>query len=200
MIYPRIKRFLDVILSLFALVVLFPFILICMLLIYLEDRGNPIFVQERIGENGKPFALYKLRTMKVNAEKTRIDIENQNESDGPVFKIKDDPRITKIGKFLREISIDELPQLINVIKGEMSIVGPRPALPNEVKCYNEYQRQRLYCRPGLTCYWQITPNRNDVLFDDWVEMDLKYIRNKSFKVDFLIILKTFKVIFTRNGR
>lgn len=198
--YLTAKRFIDVTLSLFALVLLLPFILIFMLLIYLEDRGNPIFKQIRIGENGKPFTFYKLRTMRVNAEKERVLIENQNESDGPVFKIKDDPRITKIGKFLRETSIDELPQLINVIKGEMSIVGPRPALPCEVEHYTEYQKQRLNCTPGLTCYWQITPNRNDVLFEDWVEMDLRYIREKSFKVDFLIILKTFKVIFTRNGR
>lgn len=198
--YLTIKRFLDVILSLFALIVLFPLILICMLLIYLEDKKSPIFKQIRIGENGKPFTFYKLRTMRVNAEKERIGIEHRNESDGPVFKIKNDPRITKVGRFLRETSIDELPQLINILKGEMSIVGPRPALPCEVEYYNDYQRQRLNCIPGLTCYWQITPNRNDVLFDDWVEMDLKYIKNKSFKEDFLIILKTFKVIFTRDGR
>lgn len=198
--YLKIKRFLDVVLSTFALIVLSPLLLFCMALIWLEDHGNPIFKQERIGENGVPFVFYKLRTMKVNAENERVDIEDKNESDGPVFKIKNDPRITKVGKFLRETSIDELPQLINIIKGEMSIVGPRPALPCEVEAYNEYQKQRLYCTPGLTCYWQTTPNRNDVTFDEWVEMDLKYIKNKSFKLDCLLILKTFKIIFTRDSR
>ena len=200
--YQKIKRVGDVVLSIFALIALSPLLAICMLLIYLEDGGNPIFKQKRIGENGKPFMFYKLRTMRVNAENERKSaiIKNKNESDGPVFKIKDDPRITKVGKFLRKASIDELPQLINVLKNEMSIVGPRPALPCEVECYTDYQRQRLMCKPGLTCYWQTTPNRNDVLFDDWVEMDLRYIKNKSIKEDLLIILRTFKIIFTLDSR
>lgn len=200
--YPKIKRVLDVVLSSFALIVLSPIIGLFMLLIFLEDGGPPIFKQTRIGENGKEFVFYKLRTMRVSAEDERKteSVINQNESDGPVFKIKDDPRITKIGKFLRKSSMDELPQLINILKNEMSIVGPRPALPGEVACYNDYQRQRLMCKPGLTCYWQTTPSRNDVLFDDWVEMDLKYIREKSFKVDCMIVLKTFKIIFTLDSR
>lgn len=196
--YLTIKRFFDVILSLFALIVLSPIILFCMLLIFLEDGHNPIFKQERIGENGKPFMMYKLRTMRVNAEEERKEdeIKNQNESDGPVFKIKDDPRITRVGKFMRKASIDELPQLINILKNEMSIVGPRPALPCEVAEYSEYQRQRLNCKPGLTCYWQTTTHRNNVPFEEWVQMDLRYIKNKSFKEDILIILRTFKIIFT----
>lgn len=200
--YLIVKRFLDIILSFIGLLVTLPLLFLCMLLIYLEDKGNPIFKQIRIGENGVPFTLYKLRTMRVNADKERghDEIEVQNESDGPVFKIKGDPRITKVGKFLRQTSIDELPQLINILKNEMSIVGPRPALPNEVALYTEYQRKRLNCKPGLTCYWQVTPNRNDVLFEDWVEMDLKYIENISLKVDLLLILKTFRVIFTMDGR
>lgn len=200
--YLSTKRFLDVTLSTVGLIGTAPIVGTCMVLIYLEDKGPPIFKQERIGENGVPFTLYKLRTMRVNADKERghDEIETKNESDGPAFKIKDDPRITKIGKFLRKTSIDELPQLINILKNEMSIVGPRPALPNEVACYTDYQRQRLNCKPGLTCYWQVTPNRNDVLFDDWVEMDLRYIRDKCLKEDFLLILKTFKVIFAADGR
>ena len=200
--YTTIKRFLDIVLSFVGIIVSAPLMVICMLLIYLEDKGNPIFKQTRIGENGIPFTLYKLRTMRMNAEKEReyTEIQTQNESDGPVFKIKDDPRITKIGKFLRKTGIDELPQLVNIITNEMSLVGPRPALPNEVACYTEHHRKRLKCKPGLTCYWQITPNRNDVLFEDWVEMDLKYIKNKSFKEDLLIILKTVKVVILMDGR
>lgn len=200
--YLVVKRLLDVILSLIALIVISPLIAICMLLIYIEDGGNPIYKQQRIGENGVPFTFYKLRTMRVNADKERGHhaIEDINESDGPVFKIKDDPRITKIGKILRKTCIDELPQLVNILKNEMSIVGPRPALPNEVACYNEYQKQRLNCKPGLTCYWQVTPKRNDVPFDEWVEMDLKYINNISLKTDTILVLKTFKIIFTLDSR
>lgn len=200
--YQKIKRGGDIIVSIFTLTILSPLMAVCMLLIYLEDGSSPIFKQTRIGENGKPFTFYKLRSMRVNAENERKSaiIKEKNESDGPVFKIKDDPRITKIGKFLRKTSIDELPQLVNVLNNDMSIVGPRPALPCEVECYTDYQRQRLMCKPGLTCYWQTTPNRNDVLFDDWVEMDLKYIRNQSIKEDLLIILRTFKIIFTLDSR
>lgn len=200
--YLATKRFLDVVLSIIALIFLSPVILVSMLCIYIEDKGNPIFKQIRIGENGKPFTFYKLRTMRIDAEQTRKSLEDaqRNESDGPVFKIKDDPRITKTGKFLRQTSIDELPQLINILKNEMSIVGPRPALPNEVAAYNEYQYQRLYCKPGLTCYWQATPNRNDVPFDEWVDMDLRYIKNKCLKEDFRIIFDTFKIVLSLNGR
>lgn len=171
-----------------------------MLLIYLEDKGDPIFRQVRVGENGEEFILYKLRTMKINAEEELENLSHLNESDGPAFKIKDDPRITKVGKILRKTSLDELPQLINIIRGEMSVVGPRPALPKEVEQYTEYQRQRLNCKQGLTCYWQITPNRNDVSFEDWVEMDLKYIEQKNFFEDMLIILRTFRVLALMDGR
>lgn len=200
--YSVVKRLLDIILSIIALIVVSPLMAVCMLLIYIEDGGNPIYKQQRIGENGKQFTFYKLRTMKVNADKERgnQEIEEINESDGPVFKIKDDPRITKVGKILRKTCIDELPQLINIIKNEMSIVGPRPALPNEVAHYNDYHKQRLNCKPGLTCYWQVTPKRNDVPFDEWVEMDLKYINNISLKTDTILVLKTFKIIFTLDSR
>ena len=134
-----------------------------------------------------------------DAEKHLNELLSQNEMNGPVFKIKDDPRITKVGKFIRKTSIDELPQLWNVLRGEMSIVGPRPALPREVAQYDEYAKQRLFITPGLTCYWQIQPQRNDLTFDEWLELDLKYIQERSFRVDWKIILKTFGAVLDMNG-
>ena len=123
----------------------------------------------------------------------------KNEMDGPVFKIKDDPRITHVGKFIRKTSIDELPQLWNILKGDMSIVGPRPALPREVEQYTEYDRQRLYVTPGLSCYWQIAPHRNDLSFEEWMALDVKYVKERSFWVDWKIIFKTFKVCLLGHG-
>jgi lipopolysaccharide/colanic/teichoic acid biosynthesis glycosyltransferase len=137
--------------------------------------------------------------MKPNAEAELDDLLDQNEMDGPVFKIKKDPRITRVGRFIRRASIDELPQLWNVLRGEMSIVGPRPSLVREAEQYDDYARQRLYVTPGLTCYWQIQPNRNDMSFDEWVELDLKYIQERSFWVDWMIIFKTFQAVFGMNG-
>ena len=135
----------------------------------------------------------------MNAEQMLEGLMDENEADGPAFKMKNDPRITRIGKFIRRTSIDELPQLFNILKGDMPIVGPRPPLPAEVEQYNDYQRQRLYVTPGLTCYWQIQPNRNDVKFDDWIELDIKYIKERSLRNDWKIMLKTVKVVFTRQG-
>lgn len=119
--------------------------------------------------------------------------------DGPAFKMKDDPRITHVGHFLRQTSLDELPQLLNILKGDMSIVGPRPALPREIELYNHYQRQRMYVTPGLTCYWQIQPNRNEIMFDEWMELDIKYIQERSFWVDWKIIFMTAKAVLCRHG-
>ena len=119
--------------------------------------------------------------------------------DGPVFKIREDPRITRVGRFIRRTSIDELPQLLNILKGDMSIVGPRPALPHEVEQYDAYQRQRLYVTPGLTCFWQIQPHRNELSFDEWMELDLKYVRERSFLTDWKIIFKTVGVVFGMQG-
>ena len=136
---------------------------------------------------------------KTNADKMLDDLLDQNEMEGPVFKIKEDPRITRVGKFIRRTSIDELPQLFNILKGDMSIVGPRPALPREVEQYTDYERQRLYVTPGLTCYWQIQPRRNSLTFYEWLDLDLKYIQERSFLTDWKIIFKTFGAVLGMNG-
>ena len=198
--YLRIKRFADVVLSILGLIVLFPLLIITALVVFFEcPKANPIFAQERVGRDGRRFRFYKFRSMIPDAEDKLESLLALNEMEGHAFKIKDDPRITKVGKFLRKTSIDELPQLINILKGDMSIVGPRPPLPREVVNYNDYQLQRLYVTPGLTCYWQTTPNRNDMTFDEWLEMDLEYIEDRSLKTDFDIILGTFIAVFKMNG-
>ena len=195
------RRAQDIIFSAIALLVLWPVILICAILIVIDSPGaSPFFIQDRVGRNGKIFRFVKLRTMRPGAESMLDSLLDQNEMDGPVFKIKNDPRITRVGKILRRTSIDELPQLLNVLKGDMSIVGPRPAIPREVEQYTAYQLQRLYVTPGLTCYWQIQPRRNDLSFDEWLELDLKYIRERSFVTDWKIIFKTFGAVLGMNGQ
>lgn len=196
--YEKIKRFFDICLSAAALVVLSPLLLVIAILIYLEDKGPVIYSQTRIGKDGRAFKLYKFRSMCVDADEKLKDLQKLNERDGPVFKIKNDPRVTKVGKFIRKTCIDELPQLVNIIKGDMSIVGPRPPLPNEVEQYNSYQKQRLLVVPGLTCYWQIQKGE-ETTFDEWVELDLKYIKERSILLDFRLILLTFKVILSGKG-
>ena len=196
--YEKIKRFFDICISFAALVVLSPLLLVIAILIYLEDKGPVIYSQTRIGKDGRAFKLYKFRSMCVDADERLRDLQKLNERDGPVFKIRDDPRVTKVGKFIRKTCIDELPQLVNIIKGDMSIVGPRPPLPNEVEQYNSYQKQRLLVVPGLTCYWQIQKGE-ETTFDEWVELDLKYIKERSILLDFRLILLTFKVILSGKG-
>lgn len=196
--YEKIKRFFDICLSTAALVVLSPLLLVIAILIYLEDKGPVIYSQTRIGKDGRAFKLYKFRSMCVDADERLRDLQKLNERDGPVFKIRDDPRVTKVGKFIRKTCIDELPQLVNIIKGDMSIVGPRPPLPNEVEQYNSYQKQRLLVVPGLTCYWQIQKGE-ETTFDEWVELDLKYIKERGILLDFRLILLTFKVILSGKG-
>ncbi len=194
------RRAQDILFSTLALLVLFPVLLVVAVVIFLDDpHGSPIFSQIRIGRNGKPFRLYKFRSMIVNAESRLEELLGENEMDGPVFKIKQDPRITKVGKFIRKTSIDELPQLINILKGDMSIVGPRPALPREVEQYTERQRQRLFVTPGLTCFWQVHPHRNDLSFDEWMELDIKYLKERSFWVDWMLIFKTFGAVLGMHG-
>jgi lipopolysaccharide/colanic/teichoic acid biosynthesis glycosyltransferase len=198
--YWIVKRVQDIVLSTIALVVLLPIMLLVALIIYIDDpHGSPIFSQNRIGRKGKTFKMYKFRSMYVDAEDRLEELLQYNEMDGPVFKIKDDPRITRIGHIIRKTSIDELPQLWNILKGDMSIVGPRPALPREVAQYDEIQKQRMFVTPGLTCYWQIAPHRNDISFEEWMELDLKYIRERSFLVDWKIILKTFGAVLHKQG-
>lgn len=199
-LYCAAKRGQDILFSALALLLLWPWMLLLALVIYIDSPGaSPFFVQERIGLNGKPFRFIKFRSMVPDAEKKLHALLDKNEMDGPVFKIKRDPRITRVGSFIRRCSIDELPQLINILKGDMSIVGPRPALPREVKKYDDYERQRLYVRPGLTCYWQVQPRRNDLSFDQWLELDLKYIRERSFATDWKIIFKTFSAVIGMEG-
>lgn len=198
--YWVLRRAQDIVFSSIALVVLSPVMLLVALAVYIDDpKGSPVFSQIRCGRNGKPFKFYKFRSMCVDAEAKLDQLLQQNEMDGPAFKIKDDPRITRVGKFIRKTSLDELPQLFNILKGDMSIVGPRPPLPREVEQYNEYQRQRLYVTPGLTCYWQIQPHRNDLTFDEWMELDIKYMKERSFLVDWKIIFQTVRVVLFGQG-
>ena len=199
-LYWLVRRTQDIFFSALALIVLAIPMLIVALVVWIDSPGaSPIFVQDRVGRNGKIFKFYKFRSMVPNAEEKLKEVLAQNEMDGPVFKMKHDPRITRVGRFIRRTSIDELPQLINILKGDMSIVGPRPALPREVAQYNDYERQRLYVTPGLTCYWQIQPNRNELSFDEWMELDIKYIRERSFWVDWKIIFKTFRTVLRMYG-
>lgn len=195
------KRAFDITASLLALIVLSPFLLIIYILILIDDpKASPVFRQKRIGRHGKEFTMYKFRTMVANAEQIRGELADKNEMDGPVFKIKEDPRITKIGKFLRKTGIDEILQLVNVLKGDMSLVGPRPPLPEEVSEYDDYQKLRLVVTPGLTCIWQTTKERNDVSFEEWVNMDIDYIEHRTMLLDIKMIFKTVAVMFGRDGR
>lgn len=199
-IYWKVRRVQDIVLSLLALIVLaIPMLLIACAVVIDSPGAGSIFVQDRVGRDGKIFRFLKFRSMVPNAEAKLKDLLAKNEMDGPAFKMKSDPRITRVGKFIRKTSLDELPQLINILKGEMSIVGPRPALPREVVEYDDYQRQRLLVQPGLTCYWQIQPKRNTLSFDEWIELDLKYIRERSFLTDWKIIFATFRAVFGMNG-
>lgn len=195
------KRIFDVTVSFFAVLVLLPFLTAVYILIFIDDpHASPIFRQKRVGRHGRVFTMYKFRTMVANAENMKDGLAGQNEMDGPVFKIKDDPRITRIGKFLRTTSIDELLQLFNVLKGDMSLVGPRPPLIEEVELYDDYQKLRLVVTPGLTCFWQTANDRNDISFNDWVEMDINYIETRTFWLDIKIIARTILVVITREGR
>ena len=198
--YWVLRRAQDIVFSLLALILLAPLALLISLAIVLDSPGDgAIFRQRRVGRDGKLFWLYKFRTMCPDAEERLNELLKLNQMDGPVFKIKGDTRITRVGHFLRKTSLDELPQLLNVLRGDMSIVGPRPALPREVELYNDYQRQRLYVTPGLSCYWQIAPHRNEMSFDEWVALDLKYIQERSFWVDWKIIFLTVRAMFMKYG-
>ena len=197
-IYRAVKRFFDVVLSVLALVVLSPLFLITAIAIKLDSEGEVFYSQLRVGKDGKLFRMYKFRSMCVDADKQLDKLKDLNEKDGPVFKIANDPRVTRVGRIIRKRSIDGLPQLINIIKGDMSIVGPRPPLPNEVAQYTPYQMQRLSVKPGLTCYWQIS-GRSDISFDEWVELDCKYIRESSVWTDIQIILKTIPAVLIGRG-
>jgi lipopolysaccharide/colanic/teichoic acid biosynthesis glycosyltransferase len=199
-VYYKIKRFFDIVFSLILMIITAPFVPIIAAIIFIDDpHGSPIFVQNRVGKDGKIFKLYKFRTMFVNAEDRLDEVRSLNEKDGPVFKIRKDPRVTRVGGVLRKISIDELPQLVNILKGDMSIVGPRPNLPSEVAEYTVQQRQRLLVTPGLTCTWQASPDRDSIPFEVWMKMDLEYINKQNFLLDIKIIFQTFYAVLAAQG-
>lgn len=200
--YLFVKRCFDIVSSFLVIVLLSWLILLCILIKWLEDFHNPIYVSKRVGKNGKIFNFYKIRTMCPNAEamKQKLIDEGLNEADGPAFKMKNDPRITKVGKIYRKLSLDELPQLFNILNGTMSVVGPRPPIPSEVEQYTEYQKHRLDVKGGLLCLWQIQKNRNALDFDEWVRLDLEYIQKQSVWLDLKIIFKgAYMVVFDRTG-
>jgi len=198
--YHFVKRAFDIALSLVSLVVLSPVFFIVSAVIFLSDFHSPIFKQQRLTKDSKLFNMYKFRSMCVDAEDRLAELQEFNEADedGKAFKMTDDPRITRIGKFLRKTSIDELPQLVNILKGNMSFVGPRPPLPREVEEYDDYELHRLDVKSGLTCYWQCS-GRSNLSFDDWVALDIKYINEQSLKTDIIIFFKTFGAVLKGDG-
>ncbi|MGM8332193.1 sugar transferase [Clostridium perfringens] len=194
-IYLFFKRVIDILGSGFGLIILSPLFLIVAIAIKIEDsKGSVLFSQKRVGQYGKEFNMYKFRSMVSNAEELKAKLMEQNEMSGPMFKMKHDPRITRVGKFIRKTSIDELPQLINILKGEMSLVGPRPSLPKEVAKFESWMLKRLEVKPGLTCYWQVM-GRNDIDFEDWMKLDVKYVDDRNLWLDIKLIFKTFFVLF-----
>lgn len=195
-----VKSFIDYVGATSLILLLSPVMLGVAILVKLSSPGPVIFSQERAGLNGRRFRLYKFRTMVADAEVLRESLETLNEMDGPVFKITNDPRITRIGKFLRRTSLDELPQLFNILRGDMSLVGPRPPIPEEVEQYLPCQRRRLSMKPGLTCIWQVTSRRNDIPFEKWMKMDLKYIDNWCLLLDLKLLLRTLSTVLLGSGR
>ena len=198
-VYLFVKRAMDIVLSLIGIFLLSPLLLAVAIAIYMDDpTGGPIFIQDRIGKDGRRFRFLKFRSMVVNAQAQLAALQSMNEMDGPVFKIKNDPRVTRVGRFIRRTSIDELPQLFNILKGDMSLVGPRPPLPNEVEQYGPYERQRLLVKPGLTCYWQAR-GRNEIKFQEWMELDMKYVHHHDLWVDIRLILLTARAVIMGKG-
>lgn len=193
-IYLIVKRITDIVCSLAGLIVLSPILLITAIAIKMDSKGSIFFKQDRVGKDERIFSMYKFRSMVVNAEELKKSLEKANEMSGPMFKMKKDPRITRVGRFIRKTSIDELPQLINVLKGDMSLVGPRPSLPKEVEAFEPWMKERLTVLPGLTCIWQVS-GRNNIPFKEWMELDIKYVRERSYLLDLKLIFKTFFVLF-----
>ena len=198
-VYEFFKRFFDIVLCSIAMIP-FALIYVCVAIaVKIEDGGPVIYSSIRLTKNGKEFKMYKFRSMYPDADKHLEKLLDKNEMKGPAFKMADDPRITKVGRFIRKTSIDELPQLLNIIKGEMSIIGPRPPLPREVEQYTPYQKHRLDVKTGLACYHECMGRNDNPDFDEWVESDLKYIRERSLWTDFKVILMTIKVVLTGKG-
>ena len=194
-----LKRILDIAGAGTALLLLSPLFLVTAFLIYREDPGPVFYTQTRVGKDGRHFRFFKFRSMIMGAGKIKDQLQEQNESsDGVIFKMKEDPRITRIGRVIRKFSIDELPQLVNVLKGDMSLVGPRPPLPREVAQYTLEQRKRLHIRPGITCSWQVS-GRSDIPFNEQVQLDLEYIQSSGFVTDVILLLKTIPAVITGKG-
>ncbi|MDR1629895.1 MAG: sugar transferase [Oscillospiraceae bacterium] len=198
LMYSIIKLIFDKIFSAAAILLTSPLMLMIAIAIKLDDPGPAIYKQTRVGKDKRTFTMYKFRSMHVNADARLEELKHLNEKDGPVFKITNDPRVTRVGRFIRKFSLDEFPQFFNILKGEMSIVGPRPPLVKEVEQYTPYQLRRLNVKPGLTCYWQVS-GRSDLSFEEWVKMDIQYIEDRSLWVDFKIILKTIPAVLFGNG-
>lgn len=196
-VYEFFKRLTDIVCSGLALVVLSPLFLVVGIAVK-SDGGSAFFTQPRAGKDGKYFNMYKFRSMCMDAEERLAELKEQNEVDGLAFKMEHDPRVTKVGDFIRRTSLDELPQLVNILKGDMSIVGPRPALEREVVYYDDYQKQRLMVKPGLTCIWQCS-GRSDVGFSEWMDMDITYIKDRSYFYDWLLIFKTVPAVLASKG-
>lgn len=192
--YEIIKRLIDIICSFMGLLAFSPLFIIIAIIIKFTSKGPVFFSQKRVGKYGREFDMYKFRSMVVNAEELKEKLSAQNEMSGPMFKMKDDPRVTKVGKFIRKTSLDELPQLWNVLKGDMSLVGPRPSLPKEVAQFEDWMHKRLEVKPGLTCYWQVS-GRNNIDFEDWMKLDIRYVEERNLFVDIKLIFKTIFVLF-----
>jgi lipopolysaccharide/colanic/teichoic acid biosynthesis glycosyltransferase len=198
LLYQWSKRALDIVVGIAVIILLIPVFPIIVIMIKMDTPGPVFFKQKRVGKNERVFEFLKFRSMHREAEKDRRNLQPYNEHDGPTFKIKADPRITNVGRFLRRSSFDELPQIINVIKGDMSIVGPRPQMPNEVEQYQPWHRKRLEVIPGITCYWQIS-GRSHIGFDEWMRLDMEYLRTRCMRTDLMIMLKTIPAVIARKG-
>lgn len=197
--YSFFKRLFDIVFSVLGIIITSPIMLVLYLIIKL-DGGPAIYKQKRVGKNEKEFTIYKFRSMVQNADSPELikQLTEKNEMDGPMFKMKNDPRVTKIGSLIRKTSLDELPQFFNILIGNMTFVGPRPPLPTEVEVFDDYQKQKLLVKQGLTCYWQCS-GRNNIMFDEWIELDLKYIKERGAVTDFKILIKTIPAVLSRKG-
>jgi lipopolysaccharide/colanic/teichoic acid biosynthesis glycosyltransferase len=196
--YNLAKRLFDLIVGTFILIMLLPIIPLIALMIKLDSPGPVFFKQDRVGKDGRIFKFFKFRSMHREAEQRKKDVEACNEQDGPIFKIRTDPRVTNVGRYLRRSSLDEIPQILNVLRGEMSIVGPRPQLPSEVALYQPWQRRRLDVPPGITCLWQIS-GRSRIGFNEWMRLDMEYLKHRSFRADLRIFLRTIPAVIARKG-
>ena len=194
----RVKRAIDIVGALFAMLLFSPLFIITSLAIAVTSPGPLLYVSERIGRHGVPFRFFKFRSMRMDADNWLTDLQDVNEADGPIFKIRHYPRITPVGRLIRRLSLDELPQLFHVLTGKMSLVGPRPPIPSEVEEYGEWEFQRLLAKPGLTCIWQVS-GRSDIDFKTWVEMDLEYIQNWTLGMELRLLAKTMPAVWSGRG-